>query len=83
MTDIVIPKPDLSIPANPGRLSRVRRNTLFKIIGESSRAFSVLLYILIARYLGGSEFGSFSVALALATFFAGVAEGGGCDRIDS
>jgi O-antigen/teichoic acid export membrane protein/ubiquinone/menaquinone biosynthesis C-methylase UbiE len=57
-------------------LTRVRRNTLFKILGESTRAFSVLLFILIARFLGGAEFGYFSVAMALATFFAGVADGG-------
>src|SRR5258708_4279331 len=60
----------------PANLTRVRRNTLFKIIGESSRAFSVLLYILIARYLGGSMFGSFSVVLAWASFFAASAGGG-------
>ena len=76
MSDAATCTPAVSFPPKPNGLSRVRRNALFKIIGESTRAFSALLFILMARFLGGSEFGSFSVAMALAMFFAGAADGG-------
>ena len=55
---------------------RVRRNTFFKAAGESMRVFSMILFVLIARILGGAPFGVFSVAFALATFFVTLTDGG-------
>src|SRR5688572_32631621 len=55
---------------------RVRRNATLKATGELSRIFSVLFFVLTARYLGNAEFGVFSLALASAIFMAVLADGG-------
>ena len=49
-----------------GLIQRARRNIFFKVLSESTRILPALLFIYIARKLGGEDFGKLSFAYSFA-----------------
>ncbi len=59
---------------NRGLVRRVRRNTVWKVIGDGSRGLLAVFLLLVARHYGPAAFGAFSLLYAAAIFFSLLAD---------